>query len=193
MDNAHDTPAILTEEYASKVANGIAEGILAFIGVERKEEAPTQEAKQESTPQAKNKIDVRYQTYSGGKWLPDVLNTSDHAGVFGQGVNCFRGNTVGSEAEAGKLISRVHTKGGRWLGEVIDREKCSNGDDFAGIKGRLIDAIMIRSTKGQARCRVHTKMNGWLPWVTGYDENDSKNGYAGIMGDVIDAIQVEIV
>ena len=140
-----------------------------------------------------NKIDIKYQVYANGKWLPDVVNLTDYAGVLGQGINCFRGNTVGEEAEVGKLVYKVHTKGGNWLGEIVDREKDKSGDDFAGIKGRQVDAIMIKATKGTARYRVHTKVGQWLPWVTGYNENDSNNGYAGIMGAVIDAIQVEIV
>lgn len=100
----------------------------------------------------------------------------------------------GQEANAGKLIYCVHTKGGKWLDEITDREKDKSGDDFAGILGKPIDAIMIKSTKGTARTRVRIKgSNDWLPWVTGYNKNDSNNGYAGIFGKEIDGIQVEIV
>lgn len=41
MDNEHDTPLILTEEYANKVANGIAEGILTYYNIEKEEEQET--------------------------------------------------------------------------------------------------------------------------------------------------------
>lgn len=47
----------------------------------------------ENTIQEKKKIDVKYQVYSNGKWLPDVTNLTDYAGIIGQGINCFRGNT----------------------------------------------------------------------------------------------------
>lgn len=91
MDNGHDTPLILTEEYANKIAKGIAEGILEYCNVEKKEEVKT-ETKQ-NIEQENKKIDVKYQSFTN-KWLPDVLNTQDHAGIFGQAISGFRGNTV---------------------------------------------------------------------------------------------------
>jgi len=195
MDNANDTPIILTEEYANKVANGIADGILRYLNIEKKEEVKVESKPQEITEpvQQHPKIDVKYQAYTN-KWLPDVINTQDHAGNKGQAISGFRGNTVGAEEEAGKLIYCVRLLNGRWLGEITDRQKDKSGDDFAGILGKPIDAIMVRATKGTARTRVRLKgFDDFLPWVTGYDKNDHENGYAGIFGKEIDAIQVEIV
>lgn len=105
-----------------------------------------------------------------------------------EGIQC------GNETDVGKLIYRVRTIGGKWLGEITDREKDRSGDDFAGILGEPIDAIMIKSTKRTARYRVRLVGDSdFLPWVTGYDKNDHQNGYAGIFGRKIDAIQVEII
>ena len=194
MDNEHDTPLILTEEYASKVANGIADGILEYYNIEKKEEVKAESKPQEITEPVEehSKIDVKYQAYTN-KWLPDVLNCSDYAGVLGQAISAFRGNTVGKEEEAGKLIYCVGLLNGRWLGEIKDREKDSSGDDFAGILGKPIDRIMIMSTKRKVRYRVRLLNGEYLPWVTGYNKNDHENGYAGIKGKAIDAIQVEII
>ena len=192
MDNANDTLIILTEDFANKVAEGIVEAISEYYSIstnvnekEEKTPAPTQPAP--------SKIDVKYQAYAGGRWLPDVVNLTDFAGVYGQSISGFRGNTVGDEANAGKLIYKVHTKNGKWLGEITDREKDRSGDDFAGILGKPIDAIMIRATKGTAKYRVRTLNGAWLPWVTGYNEADSNNGYAGVLEREIDAVQVEII
>lgn len=194
MDNKHDTPLILTEEYSNKVANGIADGILSYWYIEKKEEVKKDTAVENTTAQEKKKIDVEYQAYAGGQWYSNVLNTKDHAGNKGQAISGFRGNTVGKEEDAGKLVYCVRTLNGKWLGEIIDREKDKSGDDFAGILGKSIDAIMIRSTKGTAKYRVRLKgREEFLPWVTGYNKNDSNNGYAGIFGQEIDAIQVEII
>ncbi len=185
MDNANDTPIILTEEYANKVASGIAEGIFIYYNIENREDTSDQNNSK--------KIDVKYQAYSD-KWYPDVINTTDHAGTKGKAISGFRGNTVGSEEEAGKLIYCVGLLNGRWLGEITDREKDKSGDDFAGILGNPIDRIMVRASKGTARVRVRLLGdNDFLPWVTGYNKNDDENGYAGIKGRKIDAIQVEIV
>lgn len=57
MDNEHDTPLILTEEYSNKVANGI----LAYLNVGKKE-TTTEEIKEETTEtviETHSKIDVK--------------------------------------------------------------------------------------------------------------------------------------
>lgn len=143
------------------------------------------------------KIDVKYQAYVNGSWLADVTNYNDtddgYAGVYGKTISGLRANTVGKEEDVGKLIYRVHTLNGKWLDEVTDREKDKNGDNYAGILGRAIDGVMIKSTKGKARYRVHLINGSWLPWVEGYNTNDSIHGYAGNLGHAIDGIQIEIV
>ena len=152
-----------------------------------------------NVPQEKpKKINVKYQVYAGGKWWDDIVNfnNTDHngyAGVYNKSISGFRGNTVGTLAEAGNLIYRVHTKGGKWFGEIVDRQKDRSGDDFAGILGKPIDGIAIKSTKGTAKYRVHIKGGNWLEWVTQYNINDSVNGMAGIYGKEIDTIQLEII
>ncbi len=148
---------------------------------------------EQPTPQPTEKNRAMYQVYTN-RWLPDVVdynnyNDNGYAGIYGQAISCLRAN-----AQRGQLIYKVHTKSGKWLGEIINREKEHGyGDDFAGIKGKAIDGLMIRCTEGTARYRVHTKNGKWLPWVNGYNENDFINGYAGIFGQEIDAIQIEIV
>lgn len=93
MDNEHDTPLILTEEYSNKVANGIADGILAYLNIKKEEvESKPQEIVKPVQNQTK-KIDVKYQAFTN-KWLPDVLNAQDYAGIYGQAITAFRGNTV---------------------------------------------------------------------------------------------------
>lgn len=187
MDNEYDTPLILTEDYANKVAEGIAEGILEYYEIEKQEEIKTENSTvvENTTVQNENrKIDVKYQVFTN-KWLSDIVNYNEknsngYAGIIGQAISGFRGNTVGKEETAGKLIYKVHTKNGKWLGEITDREKDKSGDDFAGILGKPIDAIMIRATKGTARYRVHIKGGKWLGWITQYNINDAINGYAGI-------------
>lgn len=142
------------------------------------------------------KINVKYQVYNG-TWLPNVINsnnTSDgYAGIYGTGISGFRGNTVGKVEDVGKLIYKVHSVNGIWHDEVIDREKDKNGDDYAGILGKKIDGIAIKSTKGIARYRAHVINGNWLPWVNGYNIGDNINGYAGNFGQVIDGIQIEII
>lgn len=127
--------------------------------------------------------DIIYQIWDDvkNKWLPNIVNDSDYAGLFGHDV-C----SVYANASKGNVFYQVHYKGGKWLPEVKNRE------DYAGLYNKPIDGFMIKSDTKQLTYRVHLRRtNKWLPWVTGYNQNDSKNGYAGILGQEIDAIQIK--
>lgn len=127
--------------------------------------------------------DIIYQTWDDVKnrWLPNVVNDSDYAGIYGHDVCCIYAN-----ASVGNLYYKVHYKGGKWLPEVKNR------NDYAGIYNKPIDGFMIKSDTKQLQYRVHLRRtNKWLPWVTGYNQNDSNNGYAGIIGQEIDAVQIK--
>lgn len=133
----------------------------------------------------KNSInnDIIYQIWDDvkNKWLPNVKNDSDYAGIYGHDVCCIYAN-----ASKGNVFYKVHYKGGKWLPEVKNR------NDYAGLYNKPIDGFMIKSDTKQLTYRVHLRRtNKWLPWVTGYNQNDSKNGYAGILGQEIDAIQIK--
>ena len=129
------------------------------------------------------KIDITYQIWDDikNKWLPNVVNDTDYAGIYGHDVCCVYAN-----ASVGNVYYKVHYKGGKWLPEVRNRE------DYAGLYNKPIDGFMIKSDTKQLTYRVHLRRsNKWLPWVTGYNQNDSNNGYAGILGQEIDAIQIK--
>ena len=136
-----------------------------------------------NSPISNNKVDITYQIWDDvkNKWLPNVVNDSDYAGLFGHDV-C----SVYANASVGNVYYKVHYKGGKWLPEVKNRE------DYAGLYNKPIDGFMIKSDIKQLTYRVHLRRsNKWLPWVTGYNQNDSNNGYAGILGQEIDAIQIK--
>lgn len=128
-------------------------------------------------------FEIKYQTWDDvkNKWLPNVINERDYAGIYGHDVCCVYAN-----ANRGNVWLRVHYKGGKWLPEVKNRS------DYAGLYNKPIDAFMIKSDTKGLTYRVHLRRkNKWLPWVTGYSTSDSNNGYAGIIGQEIDAIQIK--
>lgn len=131
------------------------------------------------------KIDVTYQVWDdkANKWLPNVKNTEDYAGVYGHAVCAVYANL-----SYGNITYQVHAKGGNWYGEIKNRE------DYAGVFNKPIDAIRMKTDTGKKiEYRVHLKTkNKWLGWISGYDKNDAKNGYAGIFGQEIDAIQIRV-
>jgi hypothetical protein len=138
-----------------------------------------------STVKKDEKISVTYQVWddTNNKWLPNVTDLTDYAGIYGHNV-CG----VYANLSKGNIIYKVHTKGGKWLPEVKNRT------DYAGIFNKPIDGLMMKTDTGKTiHYAVHIKKsNKWLPFVTGYDEKDYNNGYAGILGAEIDAIKIYI-
>lgn len=140
-------------------------------------------AKMGQKPTPSTNFQITYQTWDDvkNKWLPNVVNDTDYAGIYGHDVCCVYAN-----ANKGNVYYKVHYKSGNWLPEVKNRT------DYAGIFNKPIDGFMIKSDTKQLKYRVHLRRkNKWLPWVTGYNTNDSNNGYAGIIGQEIDAIQIK--
>lgn len=129
-------------------------------------------------------ISVTYQTYDSqtGKWLPNVVDRNDYAGVIGHPISAVYANL-----SSGNITYQVHVKGGSWLPAVKNRS------DYAGIYSKPIDGIMMKTDTGKTiHYRVHIQGGNWLSYVTGYNTSDGNNGYAGIFGNAIDAIQIYV-
>ena len=152
--------------------------------VKSKMSASTAPAPAPAPTPAPSKPDVTYKVWDDvkNKWLPNVKNDSNYAGIFGHDVCALFANL-----SEGNITYKVHYKDGKWLPEVKNRE------DYAGLLGKPIDGLMMKTdTDTQIYYRVHLRRsNKWLPWVTGYSESDNNNGYAGIIGKEIDGIQIK--
>ena len=172
MDGTNDYKIITSKTGQEAYAKAVAEGIIEFLGL--------------SKTDVEERIDVTYQAWDSvhKKWLPNVKNCEDYAGILGNSI-CG----VYANLSQGDITYKAHYKGGKWLPEVKNRL------DYAGIFGRAIDGIMMKTNLNKTlKYRVHLKKSQrWLPWVTGYDSNDHNNGFAGILGQEIDGIQVEVV
>lgn len=177
MDSSIDYRIITSSSGLSQYATAVAESLIEFYKLKKKSTEP------KPTP---NKPSVTYQVYDNKskRWLPNVTNLSDYAGVYGRTIGGVYANL-----SAGHITYKVHLKGGKWLPAVVDRT------DYAGIKGKAIDGLMMCTDTGhKIRYAVHLKkQNCWLPYVSGYDSTDHSNGYAGILGREIDGIKVYIL
>ena len=158
-------------------ARAIASGIDSKINGTQSTSKPSYVAPPNPKP-VNEKVNVTYQTYTNGKWLPNVVNLSDYAGILGQSISGLYANT-----NKGYLKYRVHTVGGDWLPWVIDRQ------DYAGILGKNIDGIqmqLLELSSYSVSYRVYVG-GRWLPWVA--DLSD----YAGIYGQSISGVQIDVV
>lgn len=128
-------------------------------------------------PVVEENIDVIYQVYTNGIWLPNVTNTEDYAGMYGY---ITRG--VYADVTRGNVQYRVHLTNGDWLPYVLNRR------DYAGILDMNIDGLQMEllDVPGYGiEYRAHI-YSGWLPWVKDLED------YAGIYGINIDGIQARI-
>lgn len=177
MDGTNDYKVITSDEGQTAYAKAVAESLIEFLKLKKK---PQPVADTED-----KKISVTYQVWCQPKykWLPNVVDLTDYAGLFGYDV-CG----VFANLSKGNIFYKVHTKDGGWLPEVKNRE------DYAGLLGKAIDGLMMRTDTGKTiKYAVHLrKSKRWLPFVTGYNAADSDNGYAGIVGQEIDAIKIYI-
>lgn len=134
---------------------------------------------------------ITYQAYANS-WLPEVNkcdNTNNgYAGIGNTYISAFR-----CKPQYGEIIYQAHRLNGDWLPEVNSKDYSKgNGDSFAGIYGKAIDAFRIKSTRGYVKYRCLVKINGklkWLDWVIGF--GDKPNEYAGIFGMPIYGIQMK--
>lgn len=130
---------------------------------------------------------THYTVYVSGSDLKNESFSSYNSSVtskFKNGMDCLRCEL----SNQGDITYRVHYKGGKWLPSV------NNNEDYAGIQGRLIDGLMVKTNTGRKiSYRVHIKNNNkWLPFVSGYSTTDSDNGYAGILGVEIDQVEINL-
>ena len=173
MDSSIDYKVITSPAGQQAYARAVAESLIDFYDLKLK-------ATKAVEPE---KISVTYQVYDNKhkRWLPNVVDLTDYAGIFGDAVGGVYANL-----SQGNITYAVHLKGGKWLPAVIDRS------DYAGIKGKAIDGLMMTTNTGRTiHYAVHLKnANRWLPFVTGCNADDSNNGYAGIVGQEIDGIKV---
>lgn len=132
---------------------------------------------------------ITYQAYTT-KWLPEVNkcdNTPDgYAGIGKEPITGFR-----CKPQYGELIYEARQLSNhQWLGAVNSKDYNKNdGSSYAGLYGRKIDGIRIKSTRGYVDYRVKTIEDGWLPWCRGWGETG--NLYAGIKGHTIIGIQMK--
>ena len=137
--------------------------------------------------------DITYQSYDNVKkqWLPEVVNYNDYAGNFGNAMGGLR-----AKCKYGEIKMQVHTVNGSWLDWVssnnYSKNNKTNGNSYAGIYGKNVDGVRIKSTQGYVTYQAHLKCGGWLEEVDCRNaDSGGSNSYAGIYGKVIDAIRMK--
>ena len=96
----------------------------------------------------------------------------------------------------GEIQIQAHVIGKGWLDWVssknYSKNNKTNGNSYAGIYGKNVDGVRIKSTQGYVTYQAHLKGGGWLEEVDSRNsDSGGANSYAGIYGRVIDAIRMK--
>lgn len=132
---------------------------------------------------------ITYQAYTN-RWLPEVYKCDEssdgYAGIGNEPITGLR-----AKPQFGKIYMQVSPLNQDYLEEICsDNYSDDNYNSYAGILGRPIDRVRIRTTKGYASYRVITLEDGWLPWVDSRTKIGD-NSFAGIKGHTIIGIQMK--
>jgi len=132
-------------------------------------------------------VDVFYKVRVGKKWLSEVKNLEDHAGIRGIAVT-----DVAIKVSSGKLRYRVHVYKGKWLPWVTGYNTADHNNGYAG-NGKPIDAIEIEYTGQDGKAiqyRVAPLKKNYYPYQIDNNRTNGMDGYAGAFGRKIDRLQI---
>lgn len=138
-------------------------------------------------------VDVYYRVRSNGKWLPEVKNLDDYAGLNSVPITAL---TV--KVSKGTVKYRAHTVKGAWLPYVTG---CGTilSSNYAGNCKDYIDAIEvyyytpdnIRPYKC-AKYRVAPVGGKFYSWQIDDVKSGDMDGYAGCFGSSVSKVQIVI-
>ena len=137
---------------------------------------------------------VTYKVRTNNRWLPEVKNCDDFAGING-----FAVTDVAIKVDKGSVKYRVHVKGGGWLPYVTGYDTSDYNNGYAG-NGREIDAIEIiyytdiakNSKYYFATYRVSPVGKTYYDWQYDNITDANQDGYAGSFGKAFDRLQIKL-
>lgn len=140
--------------------------------------------------------DIMYRARVGGKWLPEVKNLNDYAGIVGKPIT-----DIAIRVSKGSVKYRVHVKGGDWLPYVTGYNMIDSENGYAG-SGKAIDVLEVyyytpsdivsKSGYLRAKYRVSPVNSGYYDWQYDTEKSNGQDGYAGSFGKTIDRLQITL-
>lgn len=183
VDNAQDMELFDTVAEQQEEGRAIARGILKTLGINAMKPGvpnvptPVPPTPPTTAPQPPAKADVYYQVYANGRWLPEVKNLSDYAGIYGCPIL-----GVKIRLSKGDVDYRVATTQRSYYPWV------RNYSDYAGDLRVPVDMLQIKQSNIKYRAHIKGRApHDWLPWVVGASD------FAGIGGVIMDAIEIQVI
>lgn len=143
---------------------------------------------------AQDPVHVTYCVHVNGRWLPEVVDLSDYAGIDAQPIT-----GVAVKVSRGHAVYKAHVMGKGWL-DWVDTDDYNPYDITFGMAGDCknpIDAIAMYyfTDAGEdlksAAYRVDTvDRRSYYSWQIDTDTDHGQDGYAGAFGHPIDRVQI---
>lgn len=134
---------------------------------------------------------LTYRVYADGKWYSEVKGLSNIAGRKKQAISA-----VAVKVSKGDIKYRVHLRDGDWLDWVDGYDINDSNNGYAGIKGKVIDAVQVEFSgvgdyKATYRARKQGK-NKFMAYQHNTEHDTEQDGYAGVIGTKIDGLQITL-
>jgi hypothetical protein len=134
---------------------------------------------------------ITYRVYADNRWYNEVKGLGNVAGRAKQAIS-----GVAVKVSAGKICYRVHLLNGDWLPWVDGYDIKDDINGYAGIKGKVIDAIQVEFSgvgdyKATYRARKQGK-NKFMPYQHNTEHDTEQDGYAGVFDTKIDGLQITL-
>lgn len=192
MDGTSDYKYITSDEGQTAYAKAVAEGLIEFLRLQKKNLADT------SAAIAPPKINVTYAVkIEGGTILPAVENLTDYAGIENKKII-----GVAMKVDKGSIKYQVHEVGGDWFPYVTGYNWNDHNNGYAG-NSKPIDAVrvyyntpsdlVVNGGYREAKYRVSPVGSvTYYDWQLDDTVNKAKgmDGYAGAFGRAIDKFQI---
>lgn len=133
---------------------------------------------------------LTYRVYADGQWYDEVKGLSAIAGRAKQAIS-----GVAVKASEGNIRYRVHLLNGDWLPWVTGYDIKDDNNGYAGIKGKVIDAIQVEFDgvgDYKATYRVRKQSADFFDWQHNTENDSKQDGYAGLLGTKIDGLQITL-
>ena len=143
----------------------------------------------DTTSEKADTVDVIYRVRVGGKWLAEVRNLEDYAGIKGKAIT-----DVAIKVTGGKVRYRVHVYKGKWLPFVTGYNLSDHSNGYAG-NGKAIDAIEREYTGDHSKTiqyHVSPLKKDYYSYQVDNNRTYGQDGYAGSFGRKLDRLQIRI-
>ncbi len=134
---------------------------------------------------------LTFRAYYDGRWSKEVKGLSEVVGEHKQAISAIM-----VKVSSGYVRCRVHLLNGDWLPWVDGYDINDSNNGYAGIKGKVIDAIQVEFSgvgdfKATYRARKQGK-NKFMPYQHNTEHDAEQDGYAGVFGCKLDGLQITL-